>query len=87
MYIKYNFFPKHYKKKDYMNIIKYLRYKNTCPHCGSKLHKNMRNEIFCVRCGLLVLDFFPVTDAGVNHGLYLGRVQWKKRRRKKKKIK
>ena len=68
-----------------MNVIKYLRWKDVCPECGSKLYKDMNNEIACIKCGLLVLDYYPVTPENIDNALELGRKQWFKRRRKKKK--
>ena len=70
-----------------MNIIKYLRWKDVCPECGSKLYKDMNNEIACIKCGLLVLDYYPNKRKYIDNALELGRRQWFKRRRKKKKIK
>lgn len=68
-----------------MNTIKYLRWKTVCPECNSKLHKNMQNEIYCVRCGLLVLDYFPNTSTAIDNAIKLGNRQW--REKKKNKIK
>ena len=70
-----------------LNVIKYLRWKDTCPHCKSKLYKNMDNEIYCSRCGLLVLDYFPNTRKFIDDAMILGNEQWKKRKISNKKWK
>ena len=53
-----------------MNTIKYLKNKNRCPICNSRLIKN-NGEIYCSHCGLLVLDFYPVTSEAIDNALRL----------------
>lgn len=58
-----------------MNTIKYLKYKTVCPCCQHKLYKNNNNEIYCIKCGLLVLDNYPVTQKGIDNALKLAKLQ------------
>ena len=57
-----------------MNLIKYMptKYKKKCIECHSPLIKDIRtHEIFCSNCGMIFIDFSPMTRELLDYGVKL----------------
>ena len=55
-----------------LNLIKYLpqNHKTKCPFCKSKLIQEYpTKEIYCQKCGTLVLSYAPMTRQLINLGI------------------
>ena len=68
-----------------MNIIKYLptEYKTKCIECEKPLIKDINTgEIFCSKCGMIFLDFSPMTRDLITYGLKFDYKRPNKRQKK-----
>lgn len=70
-----------------MNIIKYLpnQNKSKCIECNYPLIKDIKShEIYCSHCGMVFLDFSPMTKELLNYALKYDYLVSTKRKRKLK---